>query len=124
MATLNKLMVIGRCGGDPESRTLSNGSQVVNFSLAISEKNTKTGEYDTTWLKCEVWGKAANNASMLIKKGSDVYVEGKLKITLQKLQGENKYWTSCMVFNFQLLGKKEDDRHGLDPRFDQEQDIF
>lgn len=87
MAGLNKVMLIGNVGGDPEIRTLPSGSKVANFSLATSESYTdRTGQKQTQteWHRIEMWDGLAGIAEQYVRKGDPVYIEGKIR---------NEKWT-------------------------------
>ena len=78
---MNKLIVIGNLGRDPEMRYLPSGQAVTNFSVASTRKyKASSGEQvkETTWVKCACWGKLAEIASKYLVKGKQVYVEGRL----------------------------------------------
>ncbi len=82
MAGLNKVLLIGNVGGDPEIRTLPSGSKVANFSIATSETYTdRTGQkqVQTEWHRIELWDSLANIAEQYVKKGDPIYVEGKIR---------------------------------------------
>lgn len=87
MAGLNKVLLIGNVGGDPEIRTLPSGSKVANFSLATSESyNDKAGQKQTVteWHRIELWDGLATIAERYVKKGDPIYIEGKIR---------NERWT-------------------------------
>lgn len=87
MAGLNKVLLIGNVGGDPEIRTLPSGSKVANFSLATSETyNDRNGQRQTQteWHRIEIWDGLANVVEQYVKKGDPLYIEGKIK---------NEKWT-------------------------------
>lgn len=79
---MNKIFVIGRVGRDPETRTIGQGTNVTNFSLAITEKWTRDGQKEekTTWLNISQFGRGAEFASQYIRKGQKIAVDGKLEI--------------------------------------------
>ena len=82
MAGVNKVILLGRLGQDPEVRTLPSGGKVVNFSLATSENYTnRNGERveQTEWHRVELWENLANIAEQYLKKGDMAYVEGKIR---------------------------------------------
>ncbi|MBC8112038.1 MAG: single-stranded DNA-binding protein [Verrucomicrobia bacterium] len=82
MASVNKVIIIGNLGADPEVRHLENGSVVANFNVATTEKyKGKNGEpvEQTEWFRVEVWDSLAGVAEKYLKKGGQVYVEGKLR---------------------------------------------
>lgn len=87
MAGLNKVMLIGNVGGDPEIRTLASGSKVANFSLATSESYTdRSGQKQTQteWHRIEMWDGLAGVAEQYVRKGDPLFVEGKIR---------NEKWT-------------------------------
>jgi len=72
----------GRLGGDPEQKYLASGTAMLSFSVAVDEHTKATEERaapDTTWLRCTVWEARAEELAAVLKKGSQVYVEGKLR---------------------------------------------
>ncbi len=82
MAGVNKVILVGHVGADPEVRDLPSGSSVATFSIATSEKyKNKAGEVveQTEWHRLELWEGLAKIAQQYVKKGSQVYVEGKIK---------------------------------------------
>lgn len=90
MAGLNKVIIIGRLGQDPELRTTATGVTVANFSVATSEKS-KDGKETTEWHRCLLFGKQAELASKYLSKGKQVYLEGKIQTkTYQDKQGNAK----------------------------------
>ena len=83
LMSLNKIIIIGNLGRDPELRYTPQGDAVCNFSVATSEKKRdKAGEMQevTTWFRVSLWRKQAENASKYLTKGSPVYIEGRLRI--------------------------------------------
>lgn len=112
MATgVNKVILVGRLGKDPEIRYTSAGAAVVNFSLATSEHHTtKTGEKKerTEWHKVVVWGKHAELCNQYLRKGAQVYIEGKLQ-TREWVGRENlkHYTTEINAQSVQFLGGME-----------------
>ncbi len=107
---LNKVIAIGNLGADPETRYVPSGAAVTNFSIAVSEswKDKQTGEQQerTEWIRCEVWGKAAEACAEYLEKGSQVYVEGKMRTDSweDKDTGQKRYATKVRVDNVQFLG--------------------
>lgn len=109
MQGVNKVILIGHLGQDPEARTLDNGNTVVNFSLATSEKwKDKQGEQQqhTEWHKITIWGKLAEVAARYLKKGHAVYIEGKLKTRSYEQDGIKKYSTEILANNMTMLGSQ------------------
>lgn len=123
MSSVNKVIIVGRLGKDPESRTLPDGRAVVNFSLATSErwKDKSTGDQreKTEWHSCDAFGRVAEIIAQYSKKGDLLYVEGSL--TTQKWQdkeGKDRYTTKVRVHGTQFLTPK----NGGTPAADQAND--
>ena len=109
MAGLNKVMLIGNLGKDPEVRSLESGVPVATFSLATSESyKDKEGNRQTAteWHNIVVWRGLAQVAEKYLKKGSQIYVEGKLKTrNWQDKEGNTRYTTEIVADNFTMLGR-------------------
>ncbi len=114
MPNLNKIMVMGHLGGDPELR--EGGSPICKFSLATTEKWTKDGEKQekTTWHNVIAFGKQAEILAKYVHKGSPIYVEGRQEHDSYEKDGETKYWSQIVVHNFQFLSNKSDDNTAKD----------
>ncbi len=116
MASLNKVMLIGRLGRDPEIRYSQQGTAVVNFSIATSEywtdKNTGDRQEKTEWHNVVVFGKQAETCEKYLSKGREVYIEGKLQTSTYEKDGQTHYPTKIVVTNFQFLGGKQDAQSG------------
>ena len=111
MSSVNKVLLLGRLGQDPESRAMPDGSMVVNFSVATSTVSTKNGERKeyTEWHKCCAFNKAAEVAGQYLKKGSQVFVEGSQRTRKwQDKDGQDRYTTEVIVGRLVLLGGKSD----------------
>lgn len=111
MSDLNKAMLIGRLGRDPETRKLDNGEDVANFSIATSEKwkDRETGEAKekTEWHKISVFGGLARVCAQYLRKGSQVYIEGAIRTRKwQDKQGNDRYSTEIICREMQMLGSK------------------
>ena len=104
---LNNCQFIGRLGKDPEIRNMSNGDPVANFSLACGWKG-KSSE-GTEWVNCVAYGKLADIIGQYVRKGSQIYVSGKLKTRAWEKDGVKRYTTEINVDQMQLLGGKSDD---------------
>ena len=109
-SSVNKVILIGNLGKDPEVRHLESGVGVANFSLATSEtyKDRKTGERvsQTEWHNIVLWRGLADVAEKYLKKGDKIYVEGKLRTrSWQDQQGNNRYTTEIIADNMTMLGK-------------------
>lgn len=109
MSGLNKVMLIGRLGKDPELKTAGSG-QVCNFSVATSEtwKDKSSGEKKekTTWHNIVIWGSLADVASKYLHKGDQVYLEGKIETRSYEKDGITRYVTEILVNNMTMLGGK------------------
>ena len=118
MAGVNKVIVLGNLGADPELRNLPNGDSVVNFNLATSETyNDKSGQKveKTEWHRITFFGRQAEVIHEYCRKGSQLYVEGKLQTDKwQDKDGNDRYTTKIMGRNFSLLGGKRDNDGGGD----------
>jgi len=105
MPALNRVQLIGRLGKDPESKFTPTGKKVTHFSLAVSQR-WKTGseakEY-TEWVNIEAWGRLAEVCQEYLKKGSLVYLEGRLKTEKYEDKGESRYFTKVVAQTVQFL---------------------
>lgn len=114
MAGVNKVILIGNLGSDPEVRHLSNGSVVANFNIATSESYTnKNGERvtQTEWHRIELWEGLAKVAEQYLKKGQSVYVEGRLRTeNWQDSDGNNRTTTRIRGLNMTMLGGRSSDQ--------------
>lgn len=114
MASVNKVLLIGNLGRDPETRYLPGGEAITNIAIATTESwKDKQGERQekTEWHRVAFFGKLAEIAGEYLKKGSSVYVEGSL--TTRKWvdkDGVEKYTTEIRAHQMQMLGKKPDGR--------------
>lgn len=110
MAGVNKVILVGNLGKDPEVRHLESGSVVANLTLATTEaykdRNGQRVE-NTEWHDLELWDGQAKVAEQYLKKGSQIYVEGKIKTdTWQDDQGNNRKRTRIRVISFTMLGSR------------------
>ncbi len=109
---LNKVILIGRLGKDPEIRQIESGVKVANFSLATDETfKDKSGEKKThtEWHNLVLWRRQAEIAESYLRKGSLIYVEGRLRSrSWDDKDGNKKYITEILVDNFKMLGKREE----------------
>ena len=108
MASVNKVILIGNLGADPETRYLPSGDAVTNIRIATSEKwKDKSGEQQehTEWHRIAFFGKTAEIAGEYLKKGSPVYVEGRIRTRKwQDKEGQERYSTEIVADRMQLLG--------------------
>jgi single-strand DNA-binding protein len=116
--SINKVILVGNLGKDPEMRYMPNGNAVANFSIATTEswKNKQTGEYEnqTEWHNLTVYGKFGEMCGQYLKKGAKVYVEGKLKTRKwqDKTTGQDKYATDVVVSELQMMDARNDAQGG------------
>ncbi len=112
MRGLNKVMLIGHLGKDPEVQHLDQGVTLAKFSLATSESYIdKSGQKvdQTEWHNIVIWRKLAEIAEQYLKKGSFVYVEGKIRTrSWDDKEGNKRYSTEIIADNFTMLDKKSD----------------
>ena len=111
--SINKVILIGNLGKDPEIRHLESGVSVANFPIATSEvyKDRKTGERvsQTEWHNIVLWRGLAEVSEKYLKKGDKVYIEGKMKTrSWQDQEGNNRYTTEVVGDNLTMLGKSSD----------------
>ena len=112
MASVNRVILLGNLGKDPESRYLPNGDAVCNFSIATTEKfkdKSGTQQEHTEWHRISCFGKTAEVAGQYLKKGSPVFIEGRIKTRKwQDKEGQDRYTTEITCDRLQLLGGKPD----------------
>lgn len=105
--SLNKVMLIGHLGSDPELRYTQGGAAVANFNLATNERWTdKNGQSQekTEWHRIVVWGKQAENCEKYLKKGRQVFIEGRLQTRdWEDKDGHKRYTTEVKADNVQFL---------------------
>ncbi|MBF0430805.1 MAG: single-stranded DNA-binding protein [Fibrobacteria bacterium] len=106
--SLNKAMIIGNLGKDPEIRTIPSGAKVANFSLATNESYTDKGGQrvdKTEWHRIVMWRGLADIAEKYLRKGSTVFIEGKISTRAWDDQnGQKRYTTEIVADNMQMLG--------------------
>ena len=111
MASVNKVILIGRLGKDPDVRYTQSGTAVANFSLATSEewkdKNTGQKQSKTEWHRVVAWRKLAELCSEYLHKGSEVYVEGSLQTKeWETNDGQKRRTTEVLAYNIQFIGDR------------------
>ena len=111
MASVNKVIIIGNLGRDPETRYMPDGGAICNISVATTDKwKDKNGEMQekTEWHRVAFFGKLAEIAGEYLKKGSQVYVEGRLQTRKwQDKDGQDKYSTEIVANQMQMLGSRQ-----------------
>lgn len=110
MSGVNKVILVGRLGKDPEVRHLESGAAVANFPIATSEtyKDRNTGERKevTEWHNIVLWRGLAEVAEKYVKKGDQIYIEGKLRTRSWEKDGVTRYTTEVVGDNMTMLGGK------------------
>ncbi len=106
---INKVIIVGNLGQDPETRYMPSGSAVTNFTVATNEswKDKQTGEQKdrTEWHRVAMFGRLAEVAAEYLRKGSQVYIEGKLRTRKwQDRDGKERYTTEIIADEMQMLG--------------------
>ena len=117
---VNKVILVGNLGQDPETRTFSDGGQVTNISIATSESwKDKQGQPQerTEWHNIVFNGRLAEIASQYLSKGSKIYIEGKLKTDKyqDKQTGQDRYSTKVVAREMQMLDSRSDSQGGQPP---------
>ncbi len=108
---INKVIVLGNLGADPDARLMPNGNAVTNISVATSEswidKESGDRQERTEWHRVAFFGRLAEIASEYLKKGSQVYIEGKLRTRKWEDKEGNDRWTTEIIANeMQMLGER------------------
>jgi len=108
MPALNRVQLIGYLGKDPETRFTPTGKKVTHFSLAVTQRWKTAGETKeyTEWINVEAWGRLGEICDQYLKKGSLVYLEGRLKTDKYEDKGEMKYFTKVVALLLQMLDRK------------------
>ncbi|OGQ22455.1 MAG: single-stranded DNA-binding protein [Deltaproteobacteria bacterium RIFCSPLOWO2_02_FULL_44_10] len=108
MASLNKVILIGNLGQDPEKKVTGSGQTVVHFSVATSERwNDKSGQKQekTEWHRIVVWGQQAENCAQYLAKGRQAYIEGRLQTRQwEDKEGNKRYTTEVVAQRVLFLG--------------------
>lgn len=121
MSGVNKVIVIGRLGSDPEVKTISTGNTVARLSVATSDQWTdKEGQKQerTEWHRVVVWGKLAELCGKYLSKGRQVYLEGRLQTrSWEDQQGVKKYTTEIIAQTVQFLGGGQSQTSSQDSGF-------
>lgn len=124
--SLNKAMLIGHVGKDPDVRTIDSGKIVATFSLATTEKgytlqNGTTVPDRTEWHNIVVWGGLAKVVQQYVRKGSSLYIEGKIRTRNYDKDGQKKYVTEIFADNMQMLGGQQQQSQPTQPNQSQQQ---
>ena len=120
MASLNKVQLIGHLGADPETRHLASGDPVTNLRVATTEtwKDKASGEKkeSTEWHRVVLFKRLAEIAGQYLRKGSQVYLEGRIKTRKwQDKDGQDRYTTEIEASELKMLGGRQDDQQDRQP---------
>jgi single-strand DNA-binding protein len=126
MASVNKVIIVGNLGRDPEMRYMPSGDAIANIAVATSykSKDKNSGEQKelTEWHRVSFFGRLAEIVGQYLKKGSSVYVEGRLQTRkYTDKDGVERYATEIIAENMQMLGGRQGGDEGGDAGFDQQQ---
>ena len=108
---INKVILLGNVGADPEVRALDGGKKVARVRVATTERYTDqqgNKQEQTEWHSVTLWGGLADVADKYVHKGSQVYIEGKIRTREYEHNGEKRYATEIMANNMKLLGRPKD----------------
>ncbi len=123
MSGVNKVILVGRLGADPEVRYTPGGAAVANFRMATSENWTKDGEKQerTEWHKIVAFGKLGEICGEYLAKGKQVYIEGRIQTRSWEDKDGNKRWmTEIVANNMQMLGSPGEGVHAPVPQSNEE----
>lgn len=115
---MNKVILVGRIGRDPETKYTTSGKQITNFSLATSEYYN--GEQQTEWHSCVLFG--SSGVIQYLAKGVEVAIDGKIQTRSWEAEGKKNYRTEIIVFKAELCGGKRAPRQ--EPKHDRSSEEF
>ena len=117
MPALNRIQLIGYLGRDPESRFTPSGKRVTHFSLGVTQ-HWRTGDEDresTEWINVEAWERLSETCQDYLRKGSLVYIEGRVKTDKYEDNGSNRYFTKVVALQVQFLDRRPSDEESFTP---------
>jgi single-strand DNA-binding protein len=117
MASLNKVLLIGNLGRDPELKYTPSGQPVCDFSVATTRRwkdQSGNPQEKTDWHAVKVWGKQGETAAEYLKKGRQVFVEGRLETREWEKDGQKHYKTEVIADRFLMLGQKPSEAGGIE----------
>ena len=118
MASLNRVTLIGNVGKDPEIKTFASGNKVASITLATSERyKDRNGEQkeDTEWHSVQAFGKLADVVERYVRKGSLLYLDGKIRTRSYEADGRTIYRTEIVADHIQMLDRPQGNRPALGP---------
>lgn len=110
MASLNRVFLIGNCGGEPQMKTFASGNKVAQITLATSERyKDRNGEQkeDTEWHSVQAFGKLADVVERFVRKGMLLYVDGKIRTRSYEADGRTIYRTEIVADHIQMLDRRD-----------------
>ena len=110
MVGLNRVQLIGRLGRDPELKTIPSGKKVCSFSMAVNRrKRDKDGEPQqiADWFNIEAWERLGEICAEYLRKGSLIFLEGRLQTDTYEENGQTRYFTKVVTSQMQMLDKKD-----------------
>jgi single-strand DNA-binding protein len=113
--SVNKAILVGRLGADPELRATASGTSVVNIRLATNDRRKEGDEWvdHTEWHNVTVWGRSADNVAKYCTKGKELFVEGRIQTRkYQDKTGTDRYATEIVADNIRFLGSRSDSDNG------------
>jgi single-strand DNA-binding protein len=121
MASVNKVIIVGNLGADPEVKYTQNNTAVTNFRVATTDrwrdKNTNETQERTEWHRIVAWGRLGEICGQYLRKGKQVYIEGRLQTrSWEDQDGNKKYMTEIVAQTMQMLGRPCDDMDSGEPR--------
>ena len=117
--SINKAIISGNIGRDPELRQTSSGTSILNFSVAVNDrvKNQRTGEWEDrpNWIGCVLFGKRAESLGKHLAKGTKVAIEGKLRWSQWEHDGQKRSKIEVVVDEIELMSQKQGNQHQSAP---------
>jgi single-strand DNA-binding protein len=116
---INKVILVGHVGRDPELKSLPSGTNLATFSLATTDRRYKdeNGNPRTEWHNIVAWGNLAEIVDRYVTKGKQLYIEGSIRTRTYEQDGQKKYFTEIHVQTMEMLGSRQDSG-GSPPRED------
>ena len=111
---VNKVILVGNVGRDPEMKSLPSGTHLCKFSMATTDKRSKDedGNPRTEWHNIVTWGKLAEICDRYVKKGKLLYIEGSIRTRTYEQDGQKKYFTEIHASTMEMLGSRQDSEAG------------
>ena len=111
---INKVILVGNVGRDPEMKSLPSGTHLCKFSMATTDKRSKDedGNPRTEWHNIVTWGKLAEICDRYVTKGKQLYIEGSIRTRSYEQDGQKKYFTEIHAQTMEMLGSRQGDSGG------------